>query len=293
MEYYTRFKEMRQQKGLTHLEAAEGICGKTTIYRFERGDAALSAPILHRLCRRLGISMQDLFIDEASEYALIDHYLDMMREYVYFRHADLLKVTLEDAQETINIRSEFDLQYRNYKRLFRTYTAIMLRNEGRLEESEHILTTLIDETKATNMLELEIINTLGDLYIITDRSEDALMLYHKHRNRILESRHMNEMDRYMIIQLYYGYAISLYNNFFYAEAVDICYKLLIRIEENNSLYYQGKANHLMTLIHVALNEPKSARHYLAKAEAAFFLENLQNKMAEHIEIAKNAIEALE
>ncbi|MHC0551984.1 helix-turn-helix domain-containing protein [Salinicoccus sp. CNSTN-B1] len=37
MEYYTRFKEMRQQKGLTHLEAAEGICGKTTIYRFERG----------------------------------------------------------------------------------------------------------------------------------------------------------------------------------------------------------------------------------------------------------------
>ncbi|MFB9860967.1 helix-turn-helix domain-containing protein [Salinicoccus siamensis] len=44
MEYYTRFKEMRQQKGLTHLEAAEGICGKTTIYRFERGGCSTLRP---------------------------------------------------------------------------------------------------------------------------------------------------------------------------------------------------------------------------------------------------------
>ncbi|MCG1010830.1 helix-turn-helix transcriptional regulator [Salinicoccus sp. ID82-1] len=292
MRYHIRFKEIRQQKGFTHKDLAEGICGMTTIYRFERGDTAIAAEVLYKLCQRLGVAMQTLFVDDDSEYALIDHYLDMLREYVYFSHEDLLKVTLQDAKETINDNPEFDMQYRNYERVYRTYTAIDLRNDDQFEASEKILLELIAETKNVNRIELEIINTLGDLYLIMDRYEDALALYHRHRERIMDFQHVNDFDQYMIIQLHYGYAICLYNSFSYVQALDVCYRLLIRIQENNSIYYLGKTHHLMALIQIALNDPEPAKEHIAKCEAAFFLEDLDERMEYHIQIARDAIEAL-
>ncbi|GAB3059480.1 helix-turn-helix domain-containing protein [Salinicoccus sesuvii] len=292
MRYHIRFKEIRQQKGLTHKDLAEGICGMTTIYRFERGDTAITAEVLYKLCQRLGITMQTLFVDNESEYALIDYYLEKLREYVYFSHADLLKVTLQDAKETINIHPHYDLKYRNYERLYRTYTAIDFRNDDKFQASEKVLLELISETKNVNLIELEIINTLGDLYLIMDRYDDALSLYQRHRERIVDFQHANHLDQYMSIQLHYGYAICLYNSSAYVQALDLCYRLLIRIQENNSMFYLGKAHHLMALINIALGDTKLAEEHITKCEAAFFLEGLSERMDYHINIAKEAIEAL-
>lgn len=292
MRYHIRFKEIRQQKGLTHKDLAEGICGVTTIYRFERGDTAITAEVLYKLCQRLGVTMQTLFVDEESEYALIDYYLEKLREYVYFSHADLLKITLQDAKETINNNPASDMYYRNYERLYRTYTAIDLRNDDQFEASEKILLQLISETKNVNLIELEIINTLGDLYLIMDRYDDALALYHRHRERIMDFQHADHLDQYMSIQLHYGYAICLYNSFSYVQALDLCYRLLIRIQENNSIFYLGKAHHLIALIHIALGDSEPAKEHISKCEAAFFLEDLDGRMDYHIKIAREAIEAL-
>ncbi|WP_031546568.1 helix-turn-helix domain-containing protein [Salinicoccus luteus] len=293
MRYYERFKEIRQQKGLTHKELSEGICGMTTIYRFERGDTAIAAEVLYKLCQRLSISMQTLFIDEDSEYALIDYYLEKLRDYVYFKHPEMLKLTLQDAKKTINERPGFDLKYRNYDRLYRTYTAIDLRNDDKYAQAEKILLELVEETKNVQSLELEVINTLGDLYLIMDRYEDALTLYQKHRNRIFDFPRVDGFERYMIKQLHYGYAICLYNSASYVQALEVCYKLLIRIQENNSMFYLGRTHHLMSLIYVALKDPEPAKEHLAKCEAAFLLEDLDDSMAYHIQIAKEEVKALE
>lgn len=292
MRYYERFKEIRQQKGLTHKEVSEGICGMTTIYRFERGDTAITAEVLYKLCQRLSISMQTLFIDEESEYALIDYYLDKLRDYVYFKHPEMLKQTLQDAKKTINEKPGFDLKYRNYDRLYRTYTAIDLRNDDKYVQAEKILLELMEEAKNIKSLELEIINTLGDLYLIMDRYDEALTLFHKHRNRILDFPRVDGFERFMIKQLHYGYASCPYNNHSYVQALEVCYKLLIRIQENNSMFYLGKTHHLMTLIYIALRDPKPAREHLTKCEAAFLLEDLDDKLEYHIQIAREEIEAL-
>ncbi|AKG74556.1 helix-turn-helix domain-containing protein [Salinicoccus halodurans] len=292
MEYYERFKEIRHLKGLTHKDLAEGICGMTTIYRFERGDTAITAEVLYQLCQRLGISMQTLFVDEDSEYAMIDYYLEKLREYVYFRHTDMLKATLKDAEETIIQNSNFDLKYNNFDRLFRTYSAIVLRNEERYDQAEKILIELMKEKKNKSDLELEIINTLGDLYITQDKYEEALELYTRHRRRILEYEDSHYFDHYMLIQLYYGYANSLYSNFKDVQALDICFKLLIRIQEYNTMYYLGRAHHLICLIYTALNDSDNAEEHLRKAESAFHLEDLSEKMAEHIEVAEKEIKNL-
>lgn len=292
MEYFERFKKIRQLKGLTHKDLSEGICGMTTIYRFERGDTAITAEVLYQLCQRLGVSMQTLFVDDDSEYAFIDYYLEKLREYVYFRDSDMLEVTLKDAEETINKNANFDLKYNNFDRLFRTYSAIVLKNEERYDEAEKILVELMKKKKNKSDLELEIINTLGDLYITQDKYEEALELYTRHRTRILEHDHSHYFDHYMLIQLYYGYANSLYSNFKDVQALDICFKLLIRIQEHNTMYYLGKTHYLMCLIYLALNDADNAEEHLKKTESAFHLEDIRDKMADHLNAAKTEIKSL-
>lgn len=293
MEYHERFKSIRNLKGMTHKDLSEGICGMTTIYRFERGDTAITAEVLYQLCQRLGINMQTLFVDEDSEYALIDYYLEKLKEYVYFRHVDMLRMTLKDAEDTINNNSRYDLKYNNYDRLFRTYTAVVLRIDEQYDKAEKILTELIDEKKNKADLELEIINSLGDLYIVQEKMNDALDLYNRYRRNILEYEDIDYLDQYMLIQLYYGYAICLYGDYAYLQAMDFCYKLLIRIQENNTMYYLGKAHHLMCLIYTALSDPKNAREHLNKAEAAFCLEDIEEKMRPNVKTAKETINSLE
>ncbi|WP_020008010.1 helix-turn-helix domain-containing protein [Salinicoccus albus] len=293
MEYHERFKAIRNLKGFTHKDLSEGICGMTTIYRFERGDTAITAEVLYQLCQRLGIDMQTLFVDEGSEYALIDYYLEKLREYVYFRHPDMLKMTLQDAKETINNNLKFDLKYKNYDRLFDTYSAIVYRNENKYDTAEKILVRLIEEKKNKADLELEIINSLADLYISQDKQSQALGLYERYRKNIMNYEKVTYFDQYMLIQLYYGYANCLYIDFEYLKAMDVCYKLLIRIQEHNSMYYLGKSHHLMSLIFIALNDSANAREYLKKAEAAFCLEDIAEKMRPHLETAKEAIDRLE
>ncbi len=292
MEYFERFKKIRHLKGLTHKDLSEGICGMTTIYRFERGDTAITAEVLYQLCQRLGISMQTLFVDDDSEYAMMDYYLEKLREYVYFRHPDMLKMTLKDAEETINNNPNFDLKYNNFDRLFRTYSAIVLRNEEKYDKAEEILIELMKEKKNKTDLELEIVNTLGDLYINQYKHDEALRLYTRYRTRILEHEDIHYFDHYMLIQLYYGYANSLYINHEYIQALDICYKLLIRIQEHNTMYYLGRALHLMCLIYISLNDPSNAKEYLKKAESAFYLEDISDKVEDHIKAAEKEIEAL-
>lgn len=292
MEYFERFKKIRHLKGLTHKDLAEGICGMTTIYRFERGDTAITAEVLYQLCQRLGVSIQTLFVDEDSEYAFIDYYLEKLREYVYFRHPAMLKMTLKDAEETIYDNSNFDLKYNNFDRLFRTYSAIVLRNEEIYDKSEKLLVELMKEKKNKSDLELEIINTLGDLYLIQEKYDEALQLYTRYRTRILEHEDTHYFDHYMLIQLYYGYANSLYSNFEYIKALDICYKLLIRIQEHNTMYYLGRAHHLMCLIYLALNDPDNAEEHLKKAESAFHLEDIRDKLEDHLKVADKEIKEL-
>lgn len=292
MDYYEQFKKIRQLKGLTHKDLAEGICGMTTIYRFERGDTAITAEVLYQLCQRLGISMQTLFVNEDSEYAFIDHYLEKMREYVYFRHPDMLKMTLTDAEETINNNPAFDLKYNNFDRLFSTYSAIVLKNEERYDQAEKMLVELMKNKKNKSDLELEIINTLGDLYITQDKYEEALELYTRHRTRILAYEDSHYFDHYMLIQLYYGYANSLYSNFKDVQALDICFKLLIRIQEHNTMYYLGKTHYLMCLIYLSLNDGENAEEHLKKAESAFYLEEIRDKMEDHLTAAKREIKYL-
>ncbi|KKK34295.1 hypothetical protein WN59_08465 [Salinicoccus sediminis] len=292
MEYFERFKKIRQLKGLTHKDLAEGICGMTTIYRFERGDTAITAEVLYQLCQRLGISMQTLFVDEDSEYAMIDYYLEKLREYVYFRHPDMLKMTLKDADETINRHAGFDLKYNNFDRLFRTYSAITFRNEKKYDEAEKILVELMRTKKNKSDLELEIINSLGDLYLIQEKYDEALELYTRYRTRILGHEDIHYFDHYMLIQLYYGYANSLYSNHDYIQALDICYKLLIRIQEHNTMYYLGRTHHLMCLIYTALDDPDNAEEHLSKAESAFHLEDISEKVADHVKVAETEIDNL-
>lgn len=74
----TKFVYIRKEMGLTQAEACKGICNQSTLSRFEMGGGkAPSLSIMRQLTKRLGISINDLKLnDKVSKFNPIKQKLD-------------------------------------------------------------------------------------------------------------------------------------------------------------------------------------------------------------------------
>lgn len=99
------FIEMRKQRGYSQSELAEGICTQATLSRFENNGQIPNIKILLQLCKKLGISMEELFPkmgvpkdDSLEKIKQAEFYL-IMSEYEQAKSllAQIPKETLDDA----------------------------------------------------------------------------------------------------------------------------------------------------------------------------------------------------
>ncbi|WP_105617116.1 helix-turn-helix domain-containing protein [Vallitalea okinawensis] len=176
-------KELRQKKGLTQSQLAEGICTREYIYRVEKGQYVPSSLILESLSNKLS--------EDLSQYLLLSNYespLDTQRvkkeleNNLSHRNFKALKRTLKKAS-SIN-----DFELVDNKQLLLWYKGIIAFEETNdIEQSLLLFEEALSLTKDfisvdelfgvyCSLQEMRILNSVLNLYLNSDRFREAVRL---------------------------------------------------------------------------------------------------------------------
>jgi len=131
--------DKRLELGLTQVELAKNICTQNVISKVERHNLIPTVPVLLKLCKRLGITMNDVFSDFSND---MKH---ERQELLSSIEQNLLSNNLSQAQERIEILGESLIEKSDSVKLD-LYTAILkiLKNE----DASFLLDKILTETKA-------------------------------------------------------------------------------------------------------------------------------------------------
>lgn len=201
-------RALRQLKGMTQKELAEGICSVKQLSRIERGESITNLMFVHQFSEKMGENLSDFF--------LIAHCLDPINMLKTLKELEALYlkqsfIEILDLVSKIEVHNSQDLTYNNIKQLIWWYKGVGLAN---------IRPNEIDETYFLDLLKLSTdkpIETLCDSYMNNNEFRIVhsyiAMLCRKGKfeiARMLLVKIINSIERH-----YFRYDQIIYNEMLY------------------------------------------------------------------------------
>lgn len=247
-----RFVEARKAKGLSQMELAEGICTQATLSRFENNGKVPNLKILNKLCKRLDLTLDQLFPKVGVKYPEVVEKMNKAEFFLitseYEQAAALLESTSINEVEDPNLAMRyyylkgFIMIYQNYslKDILFAFDQILL--EAKSEDAE--------------IFSLLAYTGIGMVYLKENDYEKAEFYFHKVLEKIYSFPTRKTEDTWRVLHIVYQSGV------FYSEIeeIDISNSLLnyaISIcSDNHITYYLARVAIQLAKNAIMQNKPK-------------------------------------
>lgn len=232
----------RKSKGLSIKALAESLCDESTIYRLEQGKQLPRLEILNDICLKLEIPLKQLFpLNEE-----IEELKKSCRIFTYTDDFPLLKLTLVECDEVIEgLNSTYIKE--EFRKFIQWHRGILLhKEENRVDDALHILNKLVSTKTCGSELDINILNSIGLIYLSTNNIKEAIKIYTVIDEKVL--RQKTYEDSTILPRVRYNYAYTLYKLDRFNEALEVTQEILYYMNTHQSMYSLGKVYHIQGLL---------------------------------------------
>ncbi|WP_270180527.1 helix-turn-helix domain-containing protein [Alkalihalobacillus sp. CinArs1] len=273
-------KNLRKYRGFSQKELSRGICSQAQISKIEKGDVYPLAPTLYELSNRLGVDINYFF-----ERTLIER-IDYVHEvYLQVRNA-IKEFDYKKVEEIVRTELRNPLYHQNleFKQFIMWHNGIC---QYHLYQEAHSAISMIDQAfkltytnKYYSEREIEILNSKGIIYLLTEQLSLAISLY----KELIEqhNRLKRVLDHTVKIRLFYNLAKALSNNNEHDESITICKRGIDYCIHTNSMYLFGQLHFQIGFNHHLNGEERESIKHFEKAHTIFDLQN-QEELKAHVE----------
>lgn len=272
-------KILRKKRGFSQKELSSGICSQAQISKIEKGDVYPLAPTLYEVANRLGVDINYFF-----ERALMER-LDYIEEVYYQIRQAINKYEYGKVKEIIRIevKSPIYNKHLNFRQFIMWHNGICTYHvDQNVEKSLNLLDqafNLSHTKKYYSEREIEILNSKGVIFLLTERYLEAIELY-----QVLLLEHgklKSEKDPTIAIRLYYNLAKSLNKNKNFDESIKVGEQGIKYCVNKNSMYLLGHLYFQIGFNYFQMELKKESNYYFSKAHTIFDLQN-KSDFKEHI-----------
>ncbi|MBM7690739.1 transcriptional regulator with XRE-family HTH domain [Peribacillus deserti] len=280
-------KEIRKARKYTQKELADGICTQAYISKLESGFIIPSADFLYRISIRMGISMNDFFLNKDSIRRDYFNDIDLfvrqkLKESDFKAILDLIEKEVKNPLLTSKADKQFFMWHKGV-------CIFYLHND--LEKALQLLTDGLyyiyeKETQFTQR-EVEILVSIGNIY---NDSKDYLQAEESYKKaiRIIKELSMKTVKTTIYIRVLYNYSKLLYRRSEYTLSLKYVNEAILKCISIDSLYLLGDLKYQKGLILLQLNQYQRSREAMLEASYLFKVQN-NYKYFEHVQnqITKN------
>jgi len=273
-----KFIQTRKKLGYTQATLAEGICTQATISKFEKNGKMISTKILVQLCKRLGLSLNDIFPNEDMN----DTGYSQILERAEF---DLITSDYQDAFKQLELvdfdrlnNPESKMQYL-YVRGFSLALSNQKQDDA-IFSFEQILNGL-DEDHETIYAQLAYVG-LGISYANAGDQKRAEFFFSKMPERL---SHVNQTDTSTVWKVL---SMLFYTGEFYSNVADyetsntLLENVITRSSERHVTFYTARAQYQLAQNWVATKTDKAQVLAMLRDSDAFARFNHNEKLLKRV-----------
>lgn len=225
-------KSLRERKGISRLQLADGICSPSYLSRIEKGQRCPTSIILRQLAYRLKVTPEYLFdLAESENVVEFRKYIIELISNIERGDREVVYKLVNANKNKYNINSVYDEQFINS-------IEILCRGHrsknylGAIIELDKLLYITHNNEEVLTNMEIALISVQANFYILLNEDEIAynmlknLVNHIPNATRVIETRCIN-INVYLLLSIT---AISLNQ---YIEALDYIKKGLIESRKSN------------------------------------------------------------
>ena len=237
-----KVSNFRKSKGLSIKSLAENLCDESTIYRLEQGKQLPRLEILNDICLKLEIPLKQLFpLNEE-----VDELKKLCRELTYTEDFLSLELTLRECDKVLEGITSIYIK-EEFRRFIQWHRAVILhKKENRVHDALCILNNLVSIKTCGSELDINILNSIGLIYLSINDEEAAHKIYSVVNEKVVKQK--NYEDSTLLPRVRYNYAYVLYKLSHYAKALEITHEILYYMESHQLMYSLGKVYHMIGLL---------------------------------------------
>ncbi|KRF50817.1 helix-turn-helix domain-containing protein [Peribacillus frigoritolerans] len=266
-----KIKELRKQIGLSQEELATGICTQAQISKIEKGDVYPYASTLYLISQRLGVDV-NYFFDIGMTPRL-----DYVEEVIYQLKIARRTRNYEEMQQIVKAEENSPLFLQNKKnhQLILWHKGIYEYEKNKdLDKAIDFINQAIAITHTTDKIyserELEILSSLGVMYVAEEQYENAFALLRKALDHLKALPFLT--DKTLKTRLSYNFGRVLTRLVRYEESIACCQDAIKWCLEHDQLYALADLHYHLGYNFELVGNFEEAKEYLEKSA---FLFNLQ------------------
>ena len=262
-----KLKDIRLEKGMTQSELAKGICTQAMISNFESGESIPSSLVLYQISKKLKVNINYFFEENIEEFTNDNNEIKRLIENLLRRKDyESIYYIIKNEKEKSNFIAFNEKQFLLWNEILCEYYLSYVNAESSIKRLEDMISNSIKRQSQLTFQDINIINSLANLYFESENYELALKKYKLCLNKYEES---NISDYLMQLKLLYGYARAL-------GALDKMEESILNIKQavrlaikNETLYLLGELYFQWGRNLIKLNNNQEALKNLSIAETLF------------------------
>lgn len=254
-----RIKIIRKKNNMTQKILADKICSQSVLSRIETGEEVPNAVVLHQLCERLGITVEQVMSNNMQSISNQTELIKKMRVYFDNNRYEELVLFLKESNCINEFHEDVDLQFYYY-----CLGSCRYYLDKEYKEALHDLQMALEYTYSPNNhyytnYEILILSCIGKTYFSMGQVQKAFYYLHESL-AALSSVSINE-NTYLLTRIFYNIATTHALNGTYEEAQIYLEKGIQFANQVHNSYYLSELfyekaiiSHLQRNIEVAIEE---------------------------------------
>lgn len=266
-----KIKELRKQIGLSQEELASGICTQAQISKIEKGDVYPYASTLYLISQRLGVDV-NYFFDIGMTPRL-----DYVEEVIHQLKISRRTRNYEEMQQIVKTEEKNPLFIQNKKnhQLILWHKGIYEYEKNKnLDRSIDLFNQAIALTHTTDKIyserELEILSSLGVLYMDEEQYDNAFALLQKALDHVIALPFLT--DKTLRTRLTYNFGRVLTRLERYEESIKYCEEAIKWCLDNDQLFALADLYYHLGYNFELLKDYGNAITFMEKSEFLFSLQ---------------------
>ncbi|MGP4081465.1 helix-turn-helix domain-containing protein [Pseudalkalibacillus sp. R45] len=275
-------RKLRKIMGISQKELCKGICTQAEISKIENNQTAPLANTLYHIAKRLGVKIDYFFeSSESINYEYIDEFFYFLREAVRKKDYHTLQRMIKSEKNSPLFQNNLAM-----KQLLKWHEGICLYHVK--NDATTAINLLHESLKLTNHSkdrfierELEILNSIGVIYMDTEQFDSARDTFQMAINQYKRLPYKNEKK--VFPRLCYNYSKILTKLEMHNESIKIAKEGIQSCLENESFYLIGELYFQVGRNYHKLNDIHLSKEAFHKAIQIFSLLNKE----QYIQIIKD------
>lgn len=257
-------KKLRQDRQLTQKMLAANICAQSVISRVENNEELPNVIVLHQICERLNITVDQLMLSEQKKMSQLNVHFQGIYYHFIQRNYEKVNKLLEEPKLLETLYLETDLQLYYYY-LGSCEFFVEKNYAAAIQSLRKGLSYTYNQDKArVSTIEVQMMSCMGYVFKVSGQKEKALRELQKSYQFV--EKLPRERKTFELIKVYYHYGEILYEEQGNSEALKVVSEGLSLVQQFCSYYYLEELYHLNGLILQKLGRQSEAVENFSWAE---------------------------